>query len=399
MGMTIKDLFKISIFNEAQLMGGKDGINNEITWFNLMEIIDVVNSLEKGEFLITTGYRFNDIHFSKNLIFKLKDRGLSGIGIQPGYYIEKIPQHMIDEANEVNFPLVYIPEKITFSMITRTMYKELVKYQSKEDIHCSNSFHNIIIDILESNSISKPQEHYLNNVFLADEGYSSYMMNLCISHQYDGIIMRTEIEESIAKIISVIEKYNCKFHSEFIRDDQIILFSRPNNVRFKQIYTSLEQTINQLTLNYHNLNFVLGISSKISSILNLKFAYEECSAVQRQVNKIAVVKGVHQIQDIELLHLFDEAETRNNMIKFSINVLKNILNYDKENQNNYFETLKRYLYNNCNTNETAKELFIHRHTLTYRLDKISQLFNVDFENFQCIMKYKLAMLIYDFYER
>ncbi|MGD9569107.1 MAG: PucR family transcriptional regulator [Sedimentibacter sp.] len=399
MGMTIKDLFKISIFKDAQLIGGKDGINNEITWFNLMEIIDVVSSLEKGEFLITTGYKFDDINFSRNIIYKLKERGLSGIGVQPGYYIEKIPQHMIDQADEVDFPIIYIPKKITFSTITRNLYKELIKFQNNEGNHDSNVFRNIILDILERNYISKPEELYLNNIYLPDEEYSSYMLNLCISHQYDGIIMRTDIEESIAKIISVLEKYNCKFHSEFIRGDQIILFSKPNEISFQQVYHSLEQIINQLSLNHHNLNYILGISSKINSALNLSLAYEESSTVQRQMNKISVVKGVCRIEDIELLNLLDEAEARKSMIKFSDIVLKNILNYDKENQKNYFETLKCYLYNNCNTNETAKELYIHRHTLTYRLDKISQLFNIDFENFRCIMKYKLALLIYNIYER
>ena len=102
--MTIKDLFKISIFQDAQLIAGKDGINNEITWFNLMEIIDVVSSLEKGEFLITTGYKLDDINFSKNIIYKLKECGLSGMGVQPGYYIDKIPQHII----KVDFPIINI---------------------------------------------------------------------------------------------------------------------------------------------------------------------------------------------------------------------------------------------------------------------------------------------------
>jgi len=43
---------------------------------------------------------------------------------------------------------------------------------------------------------------------------------------------------------------------------------------------------------------------KINAALNLKLAYEESSTVQRQMNKISAVKGVFQIEDIELLNLF-----------------------------------------------------------------------------------------------
>ena len=54
-----------------------------------------------------------------------------------------------------------------------------------------------------------------------------------------------------------------------------------------------------------------------------------------------------------------------------------ILRYDAENRTDYFHTLKVHLECNLNLTTASAQLFIHRTTLLYRLDKIRTLFSVD----------------------
>lgn len=54
--------------------------------------------------------------------------------------------------------------------------------------------------------------------------------------------------------------------------------------------------------------------------------------------------------------------------------------YDEENESDLFKTLKALLENERNMNETAKKLFIHRNTLTYRIHKLEDLFHVHLED-------------------
>ena len=60
--------------------------------------------------------------------------------------------------------------------------------------------------------------------------------------------------------------------------------------------------------------------------------------------------------------------------------LPRLLNYDQENGTELYRTLKIYLMREQNVLQTAKELFIHRSTLAYRLKKIQKLINADFDN-------------------
>lgn len=62
--------------------------------------------------------------------------------------------------------------------------------------------------------------------------------------------------------------------------------------------------------------------------------------------------------------------------------LRSVLNmaaYDREHETNYIETADRYVKNRFNAVKTANELFIHRSTFLYRLERIKAQFSLDLE--------------------
>jgi hypothetical protein len=87
----VRNIVELNLLEGAKIVAGEKGISNEILWVNLMEILDALDSLQKGELLITTGYKIDNESQFKDLIPKLKKRGLCGIVIQTGYYIDEIP--------------------------------------------------------------------------------------------------------------------------------------------------------------------------------------------------------------------------------------------------------------------------------------------------------------------
>ena len=56
--------------------------------------------------------------------------------------------------------------------------------------------------------------------------------------------------------------------------------------------------------------------------------------------------------------------------------------YDKEHETNYISTAEQYINNRFNAVQTANDLFIHRSTLLYRLDRIKAQFGLDLEDKQ-----------------
>lgn len=53
---------------------------------------------------------------------------------------------------------------------------------------------------------------------------------------------------------------------------------------------------------------------------------------------------------------------------------------DEENHSEYMKTLRAYLDENLNATRAAEELFIHRSTFLYRLEKIKEILQSDLDD-------------------
>ena len=56
-------------------------------------------------------------------------------------------------------------------------------------------------------------------------------------------------------------------------------------------------------------------------------------------------------------------------------------------------TLRVYLQEGYNLNSAAKELFIHRHTMSYRLEQIAELLKVDIDSPEVLLNLQIAFNI------
>ena len=60
MGLTVQDIMGKRLFQRLKLLAGESGVNREIRWFNIMEIMDSPESVAPNELLFTTGHGFQD---------------------------------------------------------------------------------------------------------------------------------------------------------------------------------------------------------------------------------------------------------------------------------------------------------------------------------------------------
>lgn len=56
-------------------------------------------------------------------------------------------------------------------------------------------------------------------------------------------------------------------------------------------------------------------------------------------------------------------------------------------------TINKFFENNLNVSETSRQLYIHRNTLVYRLDKIQKLTNLDLRVFEDAITFKMALMV------
>lgn len=90
-----------------------------------------------------------------------------------------------------------------------------------------------------------------------------------------------------------------------------------------------------------------------------------------------------------------EEEKRHDLHK---RIIKRIEEYDFEHGSELLWTMKAYFRNNANISQTARQLFIHRNTLLFRLEKIENLLGVSFDNQDDLFMMNMALRLQPYKE-
>ena len=59
-------------------------------------------------------------------------------------------------------------------------------------------------------------------------------------------------------------------------------------------------------------------------------------------------------------------------------------------------TVNKFLENNLNVSETSRQLYIHRNTLVYRIEKLEKAIGLDMRVFEDALTFKIASMVLDY---
>ena len=387
MGIILKQIMEQKVFSNVKLVAGGDGINNEITWVNVMEILDSPDTVRHGELLLTTGYSLQDEEKHLDIIKKLKDRGVSGLAIQPGYYIDSIPQYIIDQANLNGFPILEFPKKLTFSEILRVLIQKILNSKpsnspADEIQHKAFSFLEQIM-AEDDNELFYEDHEKITHLFLIEPvNYSSTNAALW--------------DDCLNQLRSFLYANSCACHFQDLKKGYsvfLVSFSK------KDFYQSLLYELNiKLThmSEKFGINYYIGVE-KLLSPSQLTLTLNHVVAAIDILKLIKARRGVCSYDNITFVKMFSTLHQNDHSIVLENQALQILFNYDRINQTNYVHTLRTYLANSCNVSRTATHLFIHRHTLLKRLDKIAGLCDIDLNDYYARIYMSVALLFHDYF--
>jgi hypothetical protein len=124
-------------------------------------------------------------------------------------------------------------------------------------------------------------------------------------------------------------------------------------------------------------NVRLGVSLPFIGIENISEYYEQASiAIERSNDKSADISA-HRFADDSLGNLAAAFRRRFNCENWIVPELLALITADREHGTQYFKTLFCLLRNYGHRGRTSEELFVHRNTLSYRLERIFKLLGAD----------------------
>lgn len=197
-----------------------------------------------------------------------------------------------------------------------------------------------------------------------------------------------------------VEKYGGAY-SINTRGSIIFLLKMDENMDFKSYIYKLKKDISIIAKNLkkYKIYFSSGIGNVAQGYKFISQSYNQSKDALELGIEIYGKNSITSYNDLgiyKLLRDFPNRELLENYIPNSIKVLKE---HDRAKKSELLKTLEVYLENNQKIISTAQELFVHKKTVSYRIEQIKNIANIDFNNSNEIMEIQIALKIYKFIKK
>lgn len=317
--------------------------------------------------------------------------------------MEDILEGIIEDAREGDTDRVFARDGYTARMIEGRPYPEYVVYvEGTDDVakYCCNA-----VCVAANNVRRYYDEKYDKTVFMQNIIFDNI---LAFDLHQKALELHVDVEVARAVFyIKVVKKGEMGIY-EVVRNmfpdkekDFVINIDASNIVLIKELKRdksakTVDSIAHQILDNVHSealMSIIVGVSSVCENINQLNNAYKEAQ-IALEVGKVfdeqksilnydnlGIGRLIYQLP-IKLCELFLHEVFK----KGDLSLL------DSET----ILTINKFFENDLNVSETSRQLFVHRNTLVYRLEKIYKLTGLDLRKFDQAIVFKVAMMVHKY---
>ena len=118
------------------------------------------------------------------------------------------------------------------------------------------------------------------------------------------------------------------------------------------------------------------ISDEFQNLLELKEHFQRVRQGNLLIRKLQIPKAYCYYNDLLPCLLIDQIDRRT-LQEYTNTAYRSLKEYDRKRGTNYLETLITYIECGNQASETASRMFIHRNSMSHRLEKISKIAEID----------------------
>lgn len=182
-----------------------------------------------------------------------------------------------------------------------------------------------------------------------------------------------------------------KYFKKKFDDVCVFSFSRDILMIVNEKFSNLENILQGLEITLEKFRMIGGISYPIDGIQQIARGYFQASMAVEYGNVCWEEHYYIYFSDVFTSCFTFRLKQKKNSVAFVHPAIRKLSEYDRLNSNNLVETLYIYLSYKCNLNECAKKLFVHRNTLLYRINKITEIIGEkSWEEDEIVLKFLIS---------
>lgn len=277
------------------------------------------------------------------------------------------------------------------------------KYFCKVAGDCDDGLKALIVALFENVSLGETpvgKADALKNIILGDGNelnVQKYMRKYGIHDVPCAVFIVYTADGKVSDVINFLENFKSgPCDCSVITDELTCAYIRfQDSVNADSEYKSLTDYAYLLAQSIEEelgINVKVGVGSMVSSFKECYISYRQAMTALRMGNVFEEQSPVSTYKEYLLVKILEDLP-KYKMQEFLDILLepeaKGILS-DPE----MIATAEEFLHTSLNVSETSRNLYMHRNTLMYRLDKIERATGLDIRKFQDAMTFRLVMILY-----
>ncbi|HWE60933.1 MAG TPA: PucR family transcriptional regulator ligand-binding domain-containing protein, partial [Chloroflexota bacterium] len=127
----VSEALELEVLRRACVVAGARGLGREVQWAHVVDVPDVLQWVRAGDLLLTTAVSLRDHPQSQQqLVPDLHRKGLAGLVLAIGGYLERMPEAMRVQADDLDFPLIELPWDVPFQDVVMAVSEQIINAQN-----------------------------------------------------------------------------------------------------------------------------------------------------------------------------------------------------------------------------------------------------------------------------
>lgn len=379
MSITIDRFLETVSDYKVNLIAGKSGISNIIEWFHMVENPFEIEHINEKELVFSSGMSMDTESNFMDFLEQLVARKGSGLVVAYGNYLKCISDQVKKFCNERGFPLMLVAYSVNVSNITKLLSIQLLE---------SEKINRQLFSAMK-NAISFPEktEGYLPTLlqygFRKNETYAVTIIKL----KHLELISSSEIQWIVKSMESQLLSAGDKSFVLTMDDIFVFVFSNYSEEEIKAIMLKII-----MLLRMKEYKFFVGSSVNHLGMQKLSQAYVQAKKVVNLSGRKGWGNIMIQYSELGVYQLLLAIDNKETIKAYYNDMLGKLEENDQNNGTDYLDFLNAYLNSNCNINDTADALFIHRNTVVL-IKKINELLDCDLSDIEVRVQLYLAAMV------
>jgi purine catabolism regulator len=360
------------------LVSGQESAQAHVRWVHSTELLDPTPWLKGGELLLTMGIQLDGAKAQRELVDRLADREIAGLGFGTGFTHKRVPAALVSAARKRSFPLFEVPYELPFIAITERAFAQLVN--ERYEMLQRNMVGDVLAEALTGHLY--PEELQAR---LRPFGIGEQVAVLAFAPPDPtaaaALLERILEREGVHNLVAIRAGLLCAvIEADGLRDggeggwDPIDLA--------RKVRSELAERFGE----------VRAAASRPAATHSLRLSFHEArcalEAVRLQNGDAPEVASYRDLGAFQLLLSLQDDDA---LISYCRGVLGPVEQGEGQYGDELLRSLDVFIEHNGHWEKAANALYCHRHTLRYRIRRVEQLTGRDFSQARDRIEFWLAL--------